>query len=228
LPRLTLITPSLWLGREARRSFLAKRDVRVIPSGIDLDTFRPCDEPELIRDIVKRYGLAELGERKMLLSVASVWEPRKGLNDLIALSEALGEDMMLVVLGLSHAQCGELPVTMLGIPRTQSVRELRALYTAADVCLSLSHEETQGMTLLEALACGTQVLCYDATALPEIVTPDVGEVVPEGDIEAVARACARLCANPKAPEACKSRAGEFEKRRQFAQVVGLYEEVAGG
>jgi glycosyltransferase involved in cell wall biosynthesis len=228
LPRLTLITPSLWLGHEVRRSFLAKRDVRVIPSGVDLETFRPCDEPELIRDIVKRYGLAELGERKMLLSVASVWEPRKGLSDLIALSEALGDDMMLVVLGLSHAQCGELPVTMLGIPRTQSVRELRALYTAADVCLSLSHEETQGMTLLEALACGTQVLCYDATALPEIVTPDVGEVVPEGDIEAVARACARLCANPKAPEACKSRAGEFEKRRQFAQVVGLYEEVAGG
>ena len=226
VPNLTLVAPSVWLGREVKRSFLHRREVCVIPSGLDLDAFRPCDEPELIRDIVKRYSLAELGDKKMLLSVASTWEPRKGLDDLIALSEQLGDGMMVVVLGLSHAQCGDLPVSMLGIPRTQSLRELRALYTTADVCLSLSHEETQGMTLLEALACGTQVLCYDATALPEIVTPDVGEVVPEGDIGAVAEACARLCESPKAPEACKARAAQFEKRRQFAKYVGLYEEVA--
>ena len=36
------------------------------------------------------------------------------------------------------------------------------------------------MTLVEALACGTQVVCYDATAMPEIVTDEVGEVVPLG------------------------------------------------
>ncbi len=226
VPNLTLVTPSLWLGREAKRSFLGKREIRVIPSGIDLDTFHPCDEPELIRDIVKRYGLAELGDQKMLLSVASTWEPRKGLADLIALSQQLDEGMMIVCLGLTHAQCGELPITMLGIPRTQSVRELRALYTAADLCLSLSHEETQGMTLLEALACGTQVLCYDATALPELVTPEVGETVPVGDLAAVAEACARLCAAPKDPEACKARAAQYEKRRQFGQYVRLYGELA--
>jgi glycosyltransferase involved in cell wall biosynthesis len=69
------------------------------------------------------------------------------------------------------------------------------------------------------------VLCYDATALPEIVTPEVGEVVPEGDIRAVAEACARLCESPKDPQACRARAAEYEKRRQFSQYVGLYEEV---
>ncbi len=227
VPNLTLVTPSVWLGREAARSFLGKKPVRVIPSGVDLERFRPGDEPELIADVVKRYGLEELAGRKMLLSVASVWEPRKGLDDLVALSGLLGDDMMIVALGLTDRQCAELPKTMLGIPRTQSVRELRTLYTAADLCLSLSHEETQGMTLLEALACGTQVLCYDATALPETVTPDVGEVVPENDLESAAAACRRLCNSPKAPEACRARAEEYEKRRQYAQYVGLYEELCG-
>ena len=227
LPNLTLVTPSVWLGNEVSRSFLGKRPIRVIPSGIDLTQFRPCDEPDLNRDLIARYGLEELGDRKMLLSVASVWEERKGLGDLIALSRHLRDDLMIVVLGLTRAQCDSLPDTMLGIPRTQSLRELRALYTAADLCLSLSHEETQGMTLLEALACGTQVLCYDATALPETVTPEVGEVVPEGDIRAVSLACARLCDNPRAPEACRARAAQFEKRRQFARYVGLYEELYG-
>ena len=225
LPSLTLVTPSLWLGEEARRSFLGKRPIRVIPSGIDLTQFRPCDEPDLIRDVIARYGLESLADRRMLLSVASVWEARKGLEDLIALSAILPEDLALVVLGLTPGQCRALPPEMIGIPRTESVRELRALYTAADLCLSLSHEETQGMTLLEAMACGTQVLCYDATALPELVTPAVGAVVPEGDLRAVAAACAALCANPCAPEACRERAARFEKRRQFARYVGLYQEL---
>jgi putative colanic acid biosynthesis glycosyltransferase len=227
LPNLTLVTPSVWLGREVTHSFLAKKPVRVIPGGIDLERFRPCDEPDLLKDVIQRYGLEELSGRRMLLSVAGVWEPRKGLGDLIVLSERIREDMRIVVLGLDDRQRAELPAGMLGIPRTQSVRELRALYTAADLCLSLSHEETQGMTLLEALACGTQVLCYDATALPETVTPDVGETVPLNDLDAAAAACARLCDRPKAPEACRARAEAYEKNGQYAQYVGLYEEVCG-
>ena len=228
LPNLTLVTPSLWLGQEAQRSFLRRYPIRVIPNGIDLATFRPSDEPGLMENVVRRYGLWELGERKMLLSVASTWEPRKGLADLIALSECLREDLQLVVLGLSKRQLADLPPKLLGIPRTQSIRELRALYTVASLCISASHEETQGMTLLEALACGTQVLCYAATALPETVTPDVGEVVPEGDIRALAEACARLCDHPRAPEACHARALAYDRRVCSAQYVGLYEEVLGG
>ena len=225
LPNLTLVTPSLWLGAEVRRSHLGKRPICVIPNGLDLTQFRPCDEPALLADLVARQGLADLGDRKMLLSVASVWEPRKGLRDLMELSRHLREDMRIVVLGLSPAECDTLPDTMVGLPRTQNLRELRALYTAADVCLSLSHEETQGMTLLEALACGTQVLCYDATALPETVTPEVGEVVPEGDLRAAALACARLCDHPRDPEACRARAAQYEKRLEYAQYVGLYESL---
>ena len=225
LPDLTLATPSVWLGEEVRRSFLCKRPVRVIPNGVDLERFRPCDEPDLIADVVKRYGLGELDGKRMLLSVASTWEERKGLKDLIALSGLLREDLAIVVVGLPERACNALPEGMLGIPRTNSIRELRALYTAADVCLSLSHEETQGMTLLEALACGTQVLCYDATALPETVTPEVGLTVPEGDLQRAANACAALCDRPRSPEACRARAQQYEKRAQFAQYVGLYEEL---
>ncbi|MDD3920572.1 MAG: glycosyltransferase [Eubacteriales bacterium] len=227
VPNLTLVTPSVWLGHEASRSFLGKRPIRVIANGLDLTHFYPCDEPEVLSDLVKRYSLAELGDKKMLLSVASTWEARKGLNDLTALAELLRDDMMIVVLGVTERQCADLPKTMLGIPRTENLRMLRALYTAADVCLSLSHEETQGMTLLEALACGTQVLCYDATALPETVTPEVGEVVAENDLPAVAAACARLCDAPKSPAACRARAAEYDKRTQSSAYVGLYEELTG-
>ena len=72
---------------------------------------------------------------------------------------------------------------MIGIPMVHGVPSLRALYTAADLYISLSYEESQGLSLVEALACGTQVLCYDQTALPEIVTPDTGLAVPIGNLQ---------------------------------------------
>ena len=44
------------------------------------------------------------------------------------------------------------------------------IYTAADVFLNLSVEETFGLTTVEAIACNTPVIVYDATALSEVVT----------------------------------------------------------
>ncbi|MDD3409878.1 MAG: glycosyltransferase, partial [Eubacteriales bacterium] len=82
VPGLALVTPSEWLASEVSRSYLKKYPLYVIPNGIDLQTFRPCDDPALLADTVHRYHLERLNGRRMLLSVASTWEPRKGLEDL--------------------------------------------------------------------------------------------------------------------------------------------------
>ena len=75
-----------------------------------------------------------------------------------------------------------------------------------------------GMTLVEAPSCGTQVVCYDATAMPEIVTDEVGEVVPLGDIAALADAVRRLCAAPRSADACRARAADFEAGKCFPPI----------
>ena len=129
--------------------------------------------------------------------------------------------------GLTEKQMEYLPPGMIGIPMVHGAHELRSLYTAADICLSLSYEESQGLTLIEALACGTQVVCYDQTALPEIVTEDTGLVVHAGDIQAVADACRKLLEEPKSPDACRARACAFDRDTQFEKYVGLYEELLG-
>jgi len=137
------------------------------------------------------------------------------------------DEMVIAVVGLTERQMEYLPPEMIGIPMVNGPHSLRALYTAADIYISLSYEESQGLTLVEALACGTQVVCYDATALPEIVTEDTGIVVPAGDIQAAAEACRMLLMEPKAPDACQARAAAFDRDRQFMEYVRLYEELAG-
>lgn len=226
LEHMVLTTPSQWLHDEVKRSFLKKYPVYTLPNGIDLQTFRPCADEDLMELVFRTYGLERADGRKLILSVAAVWEERKGLEDLIALSQELGPEYCVAAVGLDSAQIEALPKnTVLGIRRTGNVNDLCALYTAADLCVSASHEETMGMTLVEALACGTQVLCYNATALPEIVTNDVGEVVALGDIPALAAAARRLCDAPKSAQACMARAAEYESARRFRAYIRLYENM---
>ena len=231
LRRLTLVTPSQWLAGEAQKSFLGKYPVRVLPSGIDLQAFRPADEAD-VEATALRYGLKKANPKDprnklpIILSVASAWRAAKGINDLMDLQEMLKGEARIAVVGLTPKQLGYLPPEMIGVPMIYGAHTMRELYTAADICISLSYEESQGLTLVEALACGTQVVCYNQTALPEIVTPDTGIAVPVRDVPAAAEACRTLFAAPKVPQACRNRALAFNADTQFAQYVGLYEELA--
>ncbi len=226
LKHMVLATPSDWLHDEVKRSFLGRYPVYTLPNGIDLNDFGPCADELFMHDVVRFYGLEQAGGRQLVLSAAAVWDDRKGLDDLIDLSEALGPEYCVAAVGLDEYQIASLPKgTVLGIRRTGNLRDLCALYTAADVYLSASHEESMGMTLVEALACGTQVVCYDATAMPEIVTPEVGEVVALGDIPALADAVRSLCAAPRSAAACRARAADFEASRCFGAYLRLYENM---
>lgn len=226
LQHMVLCTPSDWLQSEVKRSFLAAYPTYVLPNGIDLTAFRPCPDEAYMDDVVKYYKLDQSGGRKLVLSVAAVWDERKGLDDLIELGEALGDGYCVAAVGLDENQIKSVAgCPILGVKRTGNLNDLCALYTAADVYVSTSHEETMGMTLVEALACGTQVLCYDATAMPEIVTDAVGEVVPLGDIAAMADAVRRLCDAPKSADSCRERAGDFDQERRFAAYMRLYENM---
>ncbi|MBN1777107.1 MAG: glycosyltransferase [Clostridiales bacterium] len=226
LDNLTLVAPSEWLAGEAQKSFLNKFPVRVLPSGIDLNAFRPVGEGD-VQAVIDRYGLRRHGGKPIILSAASAWRAAKGINDLMKLQDILGGEAVVVAVGLTPRQMEYLPPEMIGVPMIYGQDTLRALYTAADICISLSYEESQGLTLIEALACGTQVVCYDQTALPEIVTEDTGLAVPAGSVQAAADACRELLENPKDPAACLARARAYDCDAQFAQYLQLYDELMG-
>lgn len=228
IPTMALATPSQWLKGEVARSFLRDYPVYVLPNGVDLAVFKPCENASALQSTLALYRLDTLIGRKLVLSAASAWDGRKGLSDLIRLAKVLGRGYQVVAVGLSEKQIASLPPdTVLGLPRTQNLNELCALYTACDLYISLSQQETMGMTLLEALSCGTQVLCYNATAMPEIVTEKVGAVVPLGDIAAAAQAVKQLCAAPKSAADCIARAREYASEARFAAYIERYEAMGG-
>lgn len=212
---MKIVTPSDWLGSCVKQSFLSEYSILTIQNGIDLSVFRPTDS-----DFSKEHNLEY---KKIVLGVASAWTEHKGLHDFYKLADLLDKDYQVVLVGLTPEQIERLPENVLGIPRTNSAQELAQIYSAAYVHISMSCEETMGLTIIEANACGTPVIVYNATALPEIVTQETGVVLDEHTPEAVAKTInvtdfskERYAAN------CIAHAQNYEKSKMYAHYIALY------
>ena len=166
---MRLIVPSRWLETLVSQSFLACYPVEVCRNTIDTDVFKPTPG-----DFRERQGLRN---KKIILGVASVWDRRKGLDDFLELRKLLDERYAIVLVGLTDQQIKGLPAGILGISRTHDARELAEIYTAADVFVNPSREETFGLTTLEAICCGTRVIVYRDTACEEVVNQYGGVAV---------------------------------------------------
>lgn len=163
--RMTLITPSRWLADLVGQSFLKDYPVEVRHNTIDTDIFKPTPS-----DFRERNGI---GDRFMVLGVASPWTERKGLSDFVKLAGELDSDKYAVVLvGLSEKQIRQLSRQLVALPKTESPESLAEAYSAADVFVHPGVEETFGMTVVEAQACGTPVVVAEGSACAEIADPD--------------------------------------------------------
>lgn len=214
---MTLVTVSKWLEEETRLSFLMDYPIQTIYNGIDLNVFKPTES-----SFRSKYGLEK---KKIVLGVASTWDVRKGLSDFVKLSTMLDSSKYaIVVVGVNEKEKQELPSEILGICRTDSVQELAEIYTAADVFFNASVEETFGLPTIEAMACGTPAIVYNATALPEIVTDKCGVVIAPHDLRAVVSAVQNIDKRSMS-QACIRNAQNYEKNKQYTAYLNLYKEI---
>lgn len=226
LTHLTLTAPSQWLHDRAARSFLREYPIHILPIGLDLTRFKPCADERHMQDIALFYGLDRLAGRRMVLSLCSPYDDDQELDHLCALAELLGDEYCVVAAGLTQRQIETLPGDMLGLPLPANPSDLCVLYTAADCCVCLRPGEACGISLVEAMACGTQVLAYQTAALPEVVTPQVGQLVPTGDLAAATDGVRSLCDQPKDPLLCIAQAARFGSNLRYEPYLKLYEQVA--
>jgi len=177
IPNLTIVTPSHWLAGLVKESFLSEYPIQVIHNGIDTSQFHPMEN-----DFREVYGV---GNKFMLLGVTTSWDDMKGLSDFIKLADVLDDTYQVVLVGLTPEQKKLLPENILGIERTNSVRELAYIYSTADLFLNLSYCENYPTVNLEAVACNTPVLTYRTGGSPESAEEYNGIVVERGDLNAV-------------------------------------------
>lgn len=223
LPNLTMVPISQWTDSVLAASVLHKIRRVIIPNGIDISIFYPRENTDEIR---KKYNL---GNSFLIIGVASDWSEQKGLNDYVKLAELLQFDVKVLLVGIEKTLLsGNCPRNLVMIPKTSNIDELASLYSTADVVVSMSYQETFGLTVVEGMACGTPAVVYDNTALPELIHPETGYVVHTGCVEDVKEKVLLIKEKGKIiyKEHCvKTVSKYYLKETQYQKYVDLYNEV---
>ncbi|MBW4493213.1 MAG: glycosyltransferase family 4 protein [Oscillatoria princeps RMCB-10] len=230
---LTLVSPSSWMAECAKSSSLFKDfRVEVIPHGMDTQKYKPID-----RQVAR--SLLNLPQDKQLVLFGAIYtsEPRKGFQllepALQSLSKSGWKDRIeLAIFGSSQP---ENPIDTgfkyhyLG--RFEDDISLAAVYSAADVMVVPSIQESFGQTAFEALACGTPVVAFNATGLKDIVEHrQTGYLARPYEIEDLALGIAWVLENPDRHQKLSQRARqkaeqEFTVELQARRYLSLFTEL---
>jgi putative colanic acid biosynthesis glycosyltransferase len=215
---MELLVHSDWLAGLVRKSYLNKYPLHVSPSGVDLSIFHP--------------GASTRSPmwpgKKIILGVASRWDARKGLDDLLALAKRFPPDHLVIIVGWSKGSRKDMPSNVMPISRTDSIHELAAYYARADVFVNPTYQDNFPTVNLEALACGTPVVTYRTGGSPEAIDDKTGVVVDKGDLDGLLRAVQSVLAHPRAAwrASCRRRAERlYNKEDRYADYLRIVERM---
>jgi glycosyltransferase involved in cell wall biosynthesis len=226
----TVIAPST-LVRDELRARGVGRPIAVVPTGVDLDRFRPGDRAAARRAL----GLAPAGP--MILYVGRLDREKSVDRVLLAFDRVAGTvpDARLVLVGQGKEEprlqrlARSLPaarrIAFLGV-RAHDV--LADCYRAADAFLFASETETQGLVLAEAAACGLPAVAVDAPGCDEVVRDGETGILTKSDPTALAESAIGLLLDAdrrqrmaKAARALAQR--EFDVRLQIERTLSAYD-----
>ncbi len=230
---------------------IAPGKIHIAYPGVDAH-FRPLPIAQVTR-VRRRYGLP----RDYILFVGSV-EKRKNLVGLLHAYACLSDmgnvrgrttPLPLVVVGARRRMYTQMPgaheieATLQSLALEQDViftgyvpdADLPALYNGATLFVFPSLYEGFGLPPLEAMACGTPVVCSNAASLPEVVGDlDVGApaalMVDPHDIGGLAAAMQRVSGDDDLQ--CELRRRGLARAQRFTwaqtaeQVVSVYQKLS--
>ena len=224
LDKLTIVPVSDWIREEMSRSFLKDYHFQVIHNGINTEVFDVYDATA----VRQQYSL---GDKYIFLGVASIWSREKGLADFIKMSELIGQDEVIVLVGIKPEDMKLLPKNVVAIARTENIRQLAELYSAADVFINPTWQDNYPTVNLEAIACGTPVVTYRTGGSIEAITDTTGFIVEQGDVAGLVDAA--RCIIRRGKEAyrnvCRQYAvANFRKEDRYADYLNLYRQLTEG
>jgi glycosyltransferase involved in cell wall biosynthesis len=185
-----LIAVSHSLGRQLR-AVAPTAEVSVVLNGVDLVSARSAPPAGPVGEGATR--------KPTILYLGRLEVHQKGLDTLIETMKRVGANVRLVLAGEGKdgrrlqrtvADCGLADrVSFVGPVRGP---DKWTLISTADALILPSRFETFGITVLEAMACGTAVIASDLDCIRELVPQGAGMLVPSGDVSSLAGAIGRV------------------------------------
>ena len=220
---------------------IPSKQITVIGAGVE-ERFRPVTDESALARVRAHYQLPN----HFILCVGTL-EPRKNLTGLIAAFNQLASaashspvaDLHLVIAGGKGWLYDDIFAAAEASPAQERIHfagfvddgDLPTLYSLASLFAFPSHYEGFGIPVLEAMACGTPVVCADNSSLPE-VAGEAAILVEATDTDALAEAMHRLLVDVLLRETLIERglaqAKKFTWERAAQRLLKVYSDVAGG
>ncbi|HJB09524.1 MAG TPA: glycosyltransferase family 4 protein [Candidatus Brachybacterium merdavium] len=171
-----VIAPTLKVAR-LLSDYGVRRPVHVVPTGLDLERFRPATTEAERADVAALRARLGIGPEQQVVVSVSRLAKEKNLDEVLDHFAALdrpGTVLVLVGDGPYRAELEER-ADRLGIgdrvrlPGEVDPSEVQRWYRLGDVFVSASLSETQGLTFIEALASGVPLVCRRDPSLAEVI-----------------------------------------------------------
>jgi glycosyltransferase involved in cell wall biosynthesis len=188
--------------------------VRVIPMGVDEDTFHPSDR------LVARRALGVAADARLVLVVGRA-TPEKGVDVLERAVAFLPASVRVVVLGPSSRPSGRVEYAG-PVPST----EVAAWFAASDVFCLPSLAEGSPVSVVEALASGRPVVASAVGGIPAQIEEGVnGLLVAPGDERALAAALENALARTWSAERLRESSRSSWWSEIAPKLDAVYEEI---
>ena len=219
------VAVSKWLEDTAKKSILnitENHEVRNIYNWIDHSVFCPSENAER-EEFRKKYHLDY--NTKYIISVSQEWTNGSiRLADAIKLSEKLPDGYRLILIG-RLGDGVKLPDSIIHISYISTQKQLAVAYSISHAYVHFSIQDTFGLVIGEAMACGTIPITYNSTACAE--TPGgYGIVVKPRDIDGIIASLGMIEEKKKDVDAMIAYVKHnYDKITNTNEYVKLYENI---
>jgi len=165
--RADLILPFSSLIEEELKKLGVTKNMAIVANPVDTHFFK--QDKQLRKKVRKRFGIKE--DEFVILGAGQLIQ-RKGIKDFIAVAKELpfykfvwvgGNSASLIHAGIEKSFLKKKLPKNLSLLGNFPYEEMPELFNIADILFFPSYQETQGLVIIEAAACGLPLILRDLT-----------------------------------------------------------------
>lgn len=209
-----------------------EKKITVTPNATDKSVYKVYQKDAVV-DVLDKYSLKYKG---YLLFVGTIDFPGKNLKTVVdaffRLKEKKGISEKLVIIGKDGFNAHVIHETVQSSAYSKDViftgyvsdADLPYFYAGAKIMTYLSLYEGFGLPVLEAMSCGTAVLCPNTSCFPEIVG-ELDVCVPPTDIDLVEEKMWTMLSDDELLNSIAQKGYELSQKYDWKESAKIYKQV---